>query len=145
MKDDIKGCPGYHISKDGILYCRGKPIKVFNHHNGYLRRRINGKNLTIHRLVALAYIPNPENKPCVCHKDNNKHNNHYKNLYWGTYKENRQQASDDGVLNIQGINNPMYGIHRYGIDSPHHKLTTRQVRRIKRLLKLGITQKFKKV
>lgn len=39
----------------------------------------------------MVYIPNPYNKPCVCHKDNDKSNNHYKNLYWGTHKENMEQ------------------------------------------------------
>ena len=51
---------------------------------------------TLSRLVALAWVPNPEKKPCVCHKDNNPQNNHYKNLYWGTAKENTQQCIRDG-------------------------------------------------
>ena len=41
-------------------------------------------------------IPNPDNKPCVCHKDNNPLNNHYKNLYWGTHQENMAQMIVDG-------------------------------------------------
>lgn len=60
----------------------------------------------VHRLVALAYIPNPENKPCVCHKDNNRMNPYYKNLYWGTYKENNTQCLRDGRGNrSKGRNN----------------------------------------
>lgn len=47
------------------------------------------------RLVAMAWIPNPENKPFVCHKDNVPTNNHYKNLYWGTQKENMEQCIKD--------------------------------------------------
>jgi hypothetical protein len=42
------------------------------------------------------YIPNPLNKPFVCHKDNNPKNNFYKNLYWGTQSENIQQCVKDG-------------------------------------------------
>lgn len=50
---------------------------------------------TIHRLVALTYIPNPHNYPCVRHLDNNKLNNHVSNLEWCTYKTNAQQMHDD--------------------------------------------------
>lgn len=49
-----------------------------------------GKNYTkgIHVLVAMAFIPNPHNKPCVNHKDNNPHNNYVSNLEWATQAEN---------------------------------------------------------
>lgn len=46
------------------------------------------KNHKIHRLVALSFIPNPENKPCVDHIDTNKINNKVENLRWVTYQEN---------------------------------------------------------
>ena len=99
MDDNIRGFPGYHITKEGKLYRYGKLLKVYHHHR-YLRCKLhNGsisKNVKIHRLVAEAYIPNPENKPCVCHKDNNKSNDRVENLYWGTYKENSQQMVSDG-------------------------------------------------
>ena len=56
----------------------------------------------VHRAVAKAFIPNPENKPYVCHKDNNPLNNRVSNLYWGTQKENIQQCIKDGRLRPQG-------------------------------------------
>lgn len=51
----------------------------------------------IHRLLALAFIPNPENKREVNHKDGNKHNNAIDNLEWATSSENRQHAFDTGL------------------------------------------------
>lgn len=112
MEDNINGFPGYHITREGLLYSRynkvGKLTKVYHKNkpytrsNGYqqivLKIRKLGlvRRAYIHRLVAEAYIPNPLNKPCVCHKDNNPLNNHYKNLYWGTHQENMAQMIVDG-------------------------------------------------
>ena len=52
----------------------------------------------VHRLVALTFLNNPENKRCVCHKDNNKLNCNVNNLYWGTDQENITQAIEDGII-----------------------------------------------
>ena len=43
----------------------------------------------VHRLVAAAFIPNPENKPCIDHIDGDRANNHADNLRWVTVKENQ--------------------------------------------------------
>lgn len=60
--------------KDGYL-------QVVFHKNG------NQKHFLVHRLVALAFIPNPHNKPTVNHLDQNTQNNHVENLQWATMKE----------------------------------------------------------
>lgn len=52
----------------------------------------------VHRLVAQAFIPNPNNLPIVMHLDNNKSNNHFSNLKWGTISENTKQAFDDKLI-----------------------------------------------
>ena len=62
---------------------------------GYLRvdlydKNGNRKHFKIHRLVAQAFIPNPENKPQINHIDGNKHNNSITNLEWVTDAENKE-------------------------------------------------------
>ena len=51
-----------------------------------------------HILVAEAYIPNPNNYPYVCHKDDNKENRHMNNLEWGTPSQNTKDAHDRFLL-----------------------------------------------
>ncbi len=59
------------------------------------------KRCRVHRLVASAFIPNPENKPYVNHKDGNKENNNVFNLEWVTASENAIHARQTGLLGQQ--------------------------------------------
>lgn len=65
---------------------------------GYIFVHLDGKNCTLHRLVAKAFIPNPYNMPQVNHKDGNKLNNCVENLEWCTNKENAIHARESGLL-----------------------------------------------
>jgi hypothetical protein len=85
----------YFVSNYGsvISLCRNKPIILQPFLCGgcgsqYYYVSIGGNDYRINRLVAKAFIPNPENKPIVHHKDHNKLNNHYSNLEWATPQEN---------------------------------------------------------
>lgn len=59
------------------------------------------KGMSIHRLVAIAYIPNPDGKPEVNHIDGNKLNNHASNLEWVTGSENMIHAIKTGLLDLE--------------------------------------------
>jgi len=77
--------------KNFVAYRKGKVMSQSLDKDGYLLLRLcNGRCLMkkVHRLVAMAFIPNPKNKPCINHIDNNPSNNHVNNLEWVTYKEN---------------------------------------------------------
>lgn len=67
----------------------GRVLKPNDNGHGYLQIRMGSKNYYIHRLVAEAFIPNPDNLPEVDHIDTDKSNNSVENLRWVTRKENQ--------------------------------------------------------
>lgn len=92
---DVVGYEGlYGITPEGEVYSykRKKFLKPRDNKKGYLQVGLckdgKEKNHLIHRLVAEAYIPNPENLPMINHKDENKSNNCLQNLEWCDNKYN---------------------------------------------------------
>ena len=90
---------------DYIITKRGEVINKHNNGKGYLRVIIGKKRYFVHRLVAQKFIPNPENKLQVNHKDGNKLNNCVDNLEWVTNQENREHAIENG-LHLSGSKCP---------------------------------------
>ncbi|MBQ3434293.1 MAG: HNH endonuclease [Selenomonadaceae bacterium] len=74
-----------------------KPAIVKGYPHVQLKKDRQHKNFYIHRLVAQAFIPNPEGKSEINHRDGNKLNNFVGNLEWATSSENRQHAFDTGL------------------------------------------------
>ena len=73
--------------------------------------RQNGKYKTynVHRLVAIAFIPNPDNLPCVNHKDENRRNNNVENLEWCTHQYNVTYGEGGKVRNTKVIQKALDG------------------------------------
>ena len=104
---EVEGFPNYEVSnlgnvrsKDRISvrngspsYMKGRPLQPRDI-DGYKRvvlyrgNRNCHQQFWVHRLVATAFIPNPENLPCINHKDENRSNNRASNLEWCTHKYN---------------------------------------------------------
>ena len=110
---------GYEICSDGSLisYKRNTPkvIRGYRDTKGYLLVDLNKdkRGVKIHRLVALAFIPNIDSKPQVNHKDGDKKNNNVNNLEWCTNSENQQHAVKNGLKRIKK------GVENYQYDKEH--------------------------
>lgn len=97
---------GYKIYPTGaIMHPNGFFCRLSVNSKGYENVSINGKLHKVHRLVAEAFIPNPQGLPQVNHKDGNKLNNEVSNLEWATASQNTKHAYEMGLMNKQGTNN----------------------------------------
>ena len=104
----------YSAREDGEIYSSySKRIltKTISKREGYYKVtvRIGGRTTTqwVHRMIAEAFVPNPNNLPFVNHKDGDKLNNLPNNLEWVTNLENVTHAWDTGLCTHKGISSPM--------------------------------------
>lgn len=107
----IQGFPGYLVTSDGhVLSCLKNygmsssfsRLRPSTDAKGYLGLTLCGpmglrRKARVHRIVAEAMIPNPENLACVRHLDGNPANNVVENLAWGTYSQNEQDKRRHGT------------------------------------------------
>lgn len=106
----IAGAVDHWIDIDGSVYAidrrNNRPPRLIKKAQSEVQgykycgiRYQNGKTITkrVHRLVAEAFIPNPNGYRVVGHKNNIKNDNRVENLYWTTIKKNTQKAFDDGL------------------------------------------------
>lgn len=99
MYAEIKDYPNYIAYDKGLIYSIRKKwfLKPRLDKNGYykviLYNNEGGKEFGVHRLIAEAFIPNPNNLEIVNHKDENKQNNVISNLEWCTIKQNNNYGN----------------------------------------------------
>ena len=102
------------VRSDGVIQLRrGKMITPIANQDGYLQAKLcrdgNSHTIRIHRLVAEAFIPNPNNLPEINHKDCNRKNNRVDNLEWISHIDNVQYSSNQGKYIHTGESNPNFG------------------------------------
>jgi len=137
----IRPVPGYEgkysVTSHGRVFShfyrnnhRTVELSQTTHPEGYKRVKFPlgypGSHIKVHRLVAMAFHPNPNQLPQVNHLDGNKGNNHYLNLEWTDNSGNQRHAFANGLQS-----------ERKGEAHNMHKLTEQNVLEIRRLLSLG--------
>ena len=91
----------------------------------------------VHRLVAQAFIPNLENKPCVNHLNGIKTDNRVENLEWVTYKENIEHAVKTGLIDHSKRKNPSHKLHPRDEDNKLTKANKEQVIEMRKMYDSG--------
>lgn len=128
----IESASGYSVSSLGRIRNdqTGLVMKERRNPEGYcfaaLRSLGRRRDVSVHRLVAAAFIDNPEDKPCVNHIDGNKSNNSVNNLEWCTKSENSKHSFAVGLQSTVGE------LH------PRAKLGEAKVRVMRRCAELGL-------
>lgn len=125
---DVVDFENYKVNKQGVLISKSRVSIQKNGKSYHVKERImkpqidntgyivfclrndkkESKKVYLHRILCELFLENPENKPCVNHKDGVKYNNSLSNLEWCSYKENNIHAFDNG-LQKSGKEHHFYG------------------------------------
>ena len=132
---DIQEHENYAISNKGRIWSkkRDKFLTPSINSSDYKKVVLNGKNLYVHRLVAQAFCPNPNNLEEVNHIDGNKWNNNYTNLEWVDKSENAKHAFKIGLRTISGYT-------RYKVSQSAHRFTSDEIEEMKQLYYDGMSK-----
>lgn len=118
----IEGYENYHVSNMGCVMniATGKILKQHDNGKGYLHvmlynKEHEGKTIMVHRLVAISFIPNPQNLPQINHIDECKHNNCACNLEWVTSEDNINHGTHNERVGLNNPNRiPIYSVDENG-------------------------------
>lgn len=134
--EHVLGFPRYMVSDCGRVFSAVRACRILSPSKTpqgypYVSLMLDGKahKLTIHKLVAVAFVQNPDGMPIVNHIDGNKSNSHYLNLEWCTYADNNNHARDNRL------------VKNFGEDHYAAKLTDADIKEIRGLLADGIYHK----
>lgn len=121
----------YAVSNMGIILgCKtNKPLKGITSTGGYKyiivketkENQTNYHHIKIHRLIAEAFLKNPENYKCVNHIDGNKTNNRVDNLEWCNYSQNIRHAINNKLMNTAKGINPKRKVKQFDINGNYIK------------------------
>lgn len=104
------GFPNYMVSSQGDVLSLNKDAVITARDNGHGYRFVTlyhcgaHKRFYVHRIVAMIYLKNPENKPQVNHINGDKSNNKYWNLEWAASSENHKHAFENGLSKFDHMN-----------------------------------------
>jgi YesN/AraC family two-component response regulator len=113
----------------GLKLVYEKYMKLSKSNNGYYGLSLKRKRKSIHRLVAITFIENKNNLPCINHIDGDKSNNCVSNLEWVNYSQNLKHAFDNNLRSSKGTKHPQC------------KLTEKEVKQIRELYNKGLDHK----
>lgn len=136
--------PIWNVQNNSYSIRKGKVLTPNNNNSKHYWRitipseignKTSRKNYAIHRLVAVAFIPNPKDLPQINHIDGNKNNNRVENLEWCNNGYNQQHAVDTGLKDVS----------KMSLNSSFRKLSEEQVRFIKHMYEtIDVTKRGEK-